>query len=185
MDEYDELNYEVIEAVLSGHTASFEKIIERFEAMVFDLTYKHIQNYEDARDLTQEIFIKVFENLDKYDKNYKFFSWIYRISLNEIYSYLKRNKWKQKTISIEKVKFFFVRDKNEKEDYKEAMLHKIQKIIDKEKDRDKQIFSLFYYSDYSIEEISKLTDETKSNVKVILHRLRNKIKEKLEVEVKK
>ncbi|SRR6056297_284505 len=183
MGDYDELNYEIIEAVLKGNIASFEKIIERFEAMVFNLAYKHIQNYEDARDITQDIFIKVYKNLDKYDNNYKFFSWIYRISLNEIYTYLKQNKWKKNLVPIEKVKQILFNKKYTKSDNK--IIFQIQQIIDKEKDRDKEIFTLYYYDNYSIEEISNLTKETESNVKVILHRLRKKIREKLDIEVEK
>ncbi len=184
MNEYEEVDFKVIEAVLNGNTASFEKIIERYEAMVFDLAYKHLQNYEDAKDLTQEIFLKIFNQLDKYDSNYKFFSWLYRISLNEIYSYLKKTKWKKKIISIEKVKSFLFSDlKVYKE--KSDVLFEIQKIISKVSERDNEIFTLFYFDDYSIQKISEITQETESNVKVILHRLRKKIKNELDVEVEK
>jgi len=184
MNEYEEVDFKVIEAVLNGNTASFEKIIERYEAMVFDLAYKHLQNYEDAKDLTQEIFLKIFNQLDKYDNNYKFFSWLYRISLNEIYSYLKKTKWKKKIISIEKVKSFLFSDlKVYKE--KSDVLFEIQKIISKVSERDNEIFTLFYFDDYSIQKISEITQETESNVKVILHRLRKKIKNELDVEVEK
>src|SRR6056297_1689380 len=184
MNEYEEVDFKVIEAVLNGNTASFKKIIERYEAMVFDLAYKHLQNYEDAKDLTQEIFLKIFNQLDKYDNNYKFFSWLYRISLNEIYSYLKKTKWKKKIISIEKVKSFLFSDlKVYKE--KSDVLFEIQKIISKVSERDNEIFTLFYFDDYSIQKISEITQETESNVKVILHRLRKKIKNELDVEVEK
>src|SRR6056297_2825309 len=184
MNEYEEVDFKVIEAVLNGNTASFKKIIERYEAMVFDLAYKHLQNYEDAKDLTQEIFLKIFNQLDKYDSNYKFFSWLYRISLNEIYSYLKKTKWKKKIISIEKVKSFLFSDLKVYEE-KSDLLYEIQKIISKVSERDREIFNMYYFDDYSVEKIAKISEESKSNVKVILHRLREKIKDKLNVEVEK
>lgn len=184
MTEYEEIDFKVIEAVLKGNTASFEKIIERYEAMVFNLAYKHVQNYEDAKDLTQDIFVKIYNQLDKYDNNYKFFSWLYRISLNEIYSFLKKTKWKQKFISIENIKnFLFTNEKVYEEE--SDLLFEIQKIISKENERDRTIFNLYYFEDFSIKKISEITEETESNVKVILHRLRKKIKNGLNVEVEK
>jgi len=184
MSDYEEIDFKIIEAVLNGNTASFEKIIERYEAMVFNLAYKHIQNFEDAKDLTQDIFVTIYNNLDKYNNDYKFFSWLYKISLNEIYSYLKKTKWKKKIISIEKVKHFLFSDKKVYEE-KSDLLYEIQKIIIKEKERDREIFNMYYFDDYSVEKIAKISEESKSNVKVILHRLREKIKDKLNVEVEK
>lgn len=66
-----------------GSAESFEKLLRLYEGPIFNAAYRILNNYEDARDVTQNVFLKAFENLDSYDQNYRFFSWIYRIAVNE------------------------------------------------------------------------------------------------------
>lgn len=66
-----------------GDRAAFEILLIRYEKPVFNAAFRMLHSTEDARDVTQTVFLKVYENLDKYDPAYRFFSWIYRIALNE------------------------------------------------------------------------------------------------------
>jgi len=67
-------------------------LLARYEKPVFNAAYRMLNSPDDARDVTQNVFLKVFEHLDQYDPKYRFFSWIYRITLNESINWLKKSK---------------------------------------------------------------------------------------------
>ncbi len=66
-----------------GSKESFEKLLTLYEKPVFNVAYRILNDYEYARDVTQSVFLKAYENLDSFDQKYRFFSWIYRIAVNE------------------------------------------------------------------------------------------------------
>ena len=74
----------VIERAREGDTEAFESILERYEKPVFNAAYRIVANYEDAADVTQTVFLKVHQKLGSYRPEHKFFSWIYRIAVNEV-----------------------------------------------------------------------------------------------------
>jgi len=68
---------------LRGETAAFEALVARYQRVLFTVAFRLTGNYEDARDATQNAFVRAYERLDRFDPERKFFSWIYRIALNE------------------------------------------------------------------------------------------------------
>lgn len=67
-------------------------MVGEYEKPVYNAAYRILGNPQDAADATQTAFLKAFENLDRYDPKYKFFSWIYRIAINESINQLKRTR---------------------------------------------------------------------------------------------
>lgn len=82
----------MIRRCLAGDERAAEVLIDRYQQPVFNLVYRMTHRYEDAQDLTQRVFIKVFGNLKRYNPRYKFFSWMYRIALNESINFLHQQK---------------------------------------------------------------------------------------------
>ena len=82
----------LIERCMSGDRAAFEALLAEYEKPVFNAAYRMLNSRDDARDVTQTVFLKVFENLDKFDPKRRFFSWIYRITLNESINWLSKSK---------------------------------------------------------------------------------------------
>lgn len=68
---------------LRGDATGFEPIVVRYQRVMFALALRMLGEYEDARDATQNAFIRAYEGLDTYDPNRRFFSWLYRIVVNE------------------------------------------------------------------------------------------------------
>jgi len=68
---------------LKGDQGAFEPLVTRYERVLFSVALRLVGNYEDARDATQNAFIRAYEHLDTFDPARKFFSWIYRIVVNE------------------------------------------------------------------------------------------------------
>lgn len=68
---------------LRGDASAFEPLVQRYQRVLFSVAYRMLGNYEDALDATQNAFIKAYQGLDGYDPRRRFFSWIYRIAVNE------------------------------------------------------------------------------------------------------
>ena len=81
---------ELIQNCMKGDRQAFEALLVKYEKPVFNAAYRMLHSPDDARDVTQTVFLKVIENLDRYDPSYRFFSWIYRIALNESINCLKK-----------------------------------------------------------------------------------------------
>lgn len=68
---------------LGGDAAAFEVLVERYHRVLYSVALRMLGDVEDARDATQEAFVKAYERLGSFDRKYRFFSWIYRIVTNE------------------------------------------------------------------------------------------------------
>lgn len=81
---------ELIESCMKGDRQAFAGLLTKYEKPVYNAAFRMLNSPDDARDVTQTVFLKVIENLDSYDPQYRFFSWIYRIALNESINCLKK-----------------------------------------------------------------------------------------------
>ena len=79
----------LVRECLQGNPQAFGILVDRYQMVIFNLAYRICNNYNDADDITQTVFIKVYENLRKYKSRYKFFSWLYRIAVNEALNMVK------------------------------------------------------------------------------------------------
>ncbi|MBK7770983.1 MAG: sigma-70 family RNA polymerase sigma factor [bacterium] len=75
-----------------GEEAAFAEILARYRGPIYNLCYRMSRSPEDARDLSQEVFIKVFRLLDRFDEEYAFSSWLFRIATNHCIDHLRRNQ---------------------------------------------------------------------------------------------
>jgi RNA polymerase sigma-70 factor (ECF subfamily) len=70
-----------------GDLRAFDRLVVRYQKPVYNAALRMLRNPEDARDVAQTVFLKVFEHLSQFDENLKFYSWVYRIALNESINY--------------------------------------------------------------------------------------------------
>ncbi|MEI6576993.1 MAG: RNA polymerase sigma factor [Bacteroidota bacterium] len=82
---------DIVYDVIHGKVSSFEILIDRYQKAIFNLVFRMVGNVENAKDITQDIFIRSYEKLDTFNFKYKYFSWLYRIAINETINWLKRN----------------------------------------------------------------------------------------------
>jgi RNA polymerase sigma-70 factor (ECF subfamily) len=90
MSEVDDLT--LVNRCIQGHTKAFEPIVDRYQKAIFNVALRMLNDYEDAQDIAQSVFVKTFENLASFNPKYKFFSWIYRMAINESINYLNKRK---------------------------------------------------------------------------------------------
>jgi len=143
--------------------------------MVFTIVLKIVENREDAEDIMQEIFIKVYRSLDKFKEESEFSTWLYRIAYNTTISELRKRKISYVSINdnLDTVNEAF--EDEEELDLKEVKLQYLDEVLKKLSPDEIFLVTLYYYKEQSIEAISKISDLSVANVKVKLHRIRKKI----------
>ena len=87
----DDDDSRLVERCLEGDRDALAELVVRYQRPIYHLAYRMLGNVEDAREITQGVFLRVAERLDDYDPGYKFFSWIYRITINASLNLLRRN----------------------------------------------------------------------------------------------
>jgi RNA polymerase sigma-70 factor, ECF subfamily len=85
-------DYNLVKECLNGDRKSFEEIVEKYYKTIFRLSFRITRNHDNAEEITQAAFVKAYENLNSYDRKYKFFSWLYRITVNEAINFTKRER---------------------------------------------------------------------------------------------
>jgi RNA polymerase sigma-70 factor (ECF subfamily) len=74
---------------LAGDPQAFTSLVEQYEKPVYNVALRMLRNPEDARDIAQTVFLKAYQNLANYDPQFKFYSWIYRMAINESLNVLR------------------------------------------------------------------------------------------------
>jgi len=90
MDDGDEAG--LIDRALAGDHQAFGTIVDTYGQVVYNLALRMVYDPEDARDLSQTVFVKAFQKLSTFDRSRRFFSWIYRITINESLNLLTRRR---------------------------------------------------------------------------------------------
>lgn len=170
---------QIIENVLSGDTRSYSIIIDNYKNLVFTLACKILKNHEDAQDLTQEVFIKVFSALNTFKKDANFSTWIYSITYNLAISQIRMNKTQKRFVQTEEInEDMNVKDENKLIDqilinYENINL--LNQALNQLDEESNAILTLFYFNESNIEEISNIMNISTSNVKIRLFRARKKL----------
>src|SRR5918997_1615475 len=82
---------ELVERAIAGREECFEELVRRYQRPIVAYVYRMVGDYDAALDLTQEVFIKVYNSLARYSAEYKFSTWIYRIAHNAAIDHLRRH----------------------------------------------------------------------------------------------
>ncbi len=94
----DEEDRTLVRQCLAGLAEAPGRLVERYQQRLFNVALRMLNNVQDAEDVTQTVFLNAFRKLKTYDPKYRFFSWIYRMTVNESLNTLKRRK---KTVTLE------------------------------------------------------------------------------------
>jgi RNA polymerase sigma-70 factor (ECF subfamily) len=165
----------LIERCRQGDRQALEQLVETYERPVYNAAYRYLGNPDDAADVTQAVFLKAFEHLDQYDPKFKFFSWIYRIAINESINHGKRNR-KQQPLDEH-----IVSDADSPEELAQSgdISREIQKgLMDLQEDY-RVVVVLRHFSDCSYQQISEILHIPEKTVKSRLYSARQLMKDML------
>lgn len=175
MKLYDDTYY--IERILKGETECFACLIDKYSRQVYSLIVKIVRNREDAEELCQDTFIKVFRTLSSFKGKSSFSTWIYRIAYNTAISETRRRK--QEFLSIEEEQLTNVSEEEVSDALgrtsNEEQLHCLDIAMEKLPPDERALISLFYMKEKTIEDVATITGFTESNVKTKLYRIRKKL----------
>ena len=166
-----------IEGVLNGDPQAFAALVDRYKDLVFTLALRMLKSREEAEEVSQDTFIKVYKSLGKFKGDSKLSSWIYKVTYNTCLDKIKKYKRSFNTVAIDELTENKVKsiesalDELEKKERNLAIQHCIEQLPGD----DSFILTLFYFEELSIEEIAAIVDESKNYVKVKLHRSRKKL----------
>jgi RNA polymerase sigma-70 factor (ECF subfamily) len=85
---------ELVAAVLEGERERFGELVERYQGRLVNYLFRLLRNADDAHDLTQDVLVKVYQVLDRYDSQYKFSTWLFRIAQNAAIDQIRRRRLK-------------------------------------------------------------------------------------------
>ncbi len=85
----------LIRQCLNGDINAFENLVDKYQKQILNVAYRMIHDFDEAEDIAQSVFIRAYENLKAFNPKYKFFSWIYRIAVNESLNYLNKKSRKE------------------------------------------------------------------------------------------
>ncbi|WP_317167209.1 RNA polymerase sigma factor [Tenacibaculum pelagium] len=166
-----------IEKILKGNTNAYATLVDKYKVMVYTLAFKMMQNKEEAEEVSQDTFIKVYKNLSKFKGESKFSTWIYKIAYRTCLDALKKRKNKYNTDTIDEVTINKIKTT---EGILESIEKKERAVVIKQCMQDlpedeRTILWMFYFDELSLKEIIDVTDFSEANVKVKLHRARKRL----------
>lgn len=166
----------LINETLNGTIESFGMLVEKYQNKMFNLAYQITRDTDTSRDITQEVFIKAYTKLKSFDTNKKFFSWIYRITLNEALNHKKHSQFTE-SLFDETDSGSYSPSEDIETDEKSKLVHD---AINKLDEKYKQLIILKHYRELSYEEISGIINLPIGKVKSRLYIARDNLRKLLE-----
>lgn len=166
-----------INQVLEGNTNAFTILVDQYKDLVFTLALRMLKNREEAEEVSQDTFIKVFKYLKKFKGDSKFSTWIYKVAYNTCLDRLKKNKRQQQEVTIDEFTEKHVRtiDNALENMVEEERLKAIQDCINLLPSEEGFMLTLYYFEEQSLTEISNIIGISANHVKVKLFRSRQKL----------
>ena len=169
---------EIIDSIKLDNQADFSIIVDRYKDKAFSLLKRMLKNEQDAEETLQDCFIKAYNSLSSFKGEAKFSTWFYRIVYNTALTKLSSQKRKtENEMSSVHEHFDLKSDYDYNVSERKDMSEFINELVNKLPEKHSAIISLFYLDEMSCEEISKVLDISISNVKVMLYRSRNALKD--------
>lgn len=181
----DDIEKTLLNKAKQGNIIAFEKLIISHEKTVYNIAYRMFNNEEDAKDIAQEVFIKIYKNLNKFDGNCKISTWIHRITVNTCIDELRKRKGKE-TSSIDSL--IDLDDGEVQKQYTDNSFNPEQSLINKEDIEDlknainllsenhKTLIVLRDIQGLSYNEISEITQISLGTIKSRISRARIQLK---------
>jgi RNA polymerase sigma factor (sigma-70 family) len=174
-------DYAIVLRAVDGDQKAFAEIMARYQDAIYYMMLKMVSNREDAMDITVEVFAKAFEKLDQYKPEFAFSTWLFRMASNASIDYLRRKKLRQ--VSLEQLfeqegsdRQLFIRSENlnpEEKSIKKQQDSILKELVNTLPNRYRTLINLYYFEEFSVEEIALQLDLPRNTVKGQLFRARD------------
>ena len=174
---------ELIVNAIGGREDNFEELVRRYQRPITGYVYRMLNNYDASLDVTQEVFIKVYNSLARYSSEYKFSTWLYRIAHNAAIDYMRRNSVNQQSIEAEnadgtyQLQFESPQPNPEQMRERSEWRTEIETVIKCLPTGYRELIVLRHTQDLSYDEIAEVTNLPLGTVKNRLFRAREMMRE--------
>ena len=166
----DEQDRALVRQYLAGQREAAGGLVDRYQKRLFNVALRMLDNVQDAEDVTQNVFLKAFLKLRTYDPRYRFFSWIYRMTVNEALNSLKRRK---RTVPLEDE--LDVRAPGLAADRAAELQDRLGKALMSLKPDDRAVVVLRHFVSFSYREIAEVLEIPVKTVKSRLFTARERL----------
>jgi RNA polymerase sigma-70 factor, ECF subfamily len=174
---------QIVRRAQKGDKAAFEFLVERHQHRVFAVARGIVKRQEDAEDVAQQVFVKAYFSLKRFDQRAAFSTWLYKITVNECWDLLRKRKARplvyESDFNDEQSTQFSATERKSAggPDTSErlAMRQRLDNMLDQLEPRDRSMLVLKEVEGFSVEEIAELLGLNANTVKVRLFRARRKI----------
>ena len=166
----------IIKEILNGKTEQYEYFLDRYGQQVFVLVDRIVSCQEDAEELTQDVFLKAFQQLSSFKAESSFSTWIYRIATNLAISAVrkKRNDVLRLDDSV-LANLSDIQVDEALEDDSEEQMERLQQAMNQLEADERALITLYYLEEKPLVEVAFILGMTDGNAKVKLHRIRKKL----------
>ncbi|UCC80600.1 MAG: sigma-70 family RNA polymerase sigma factor [Candidatus Zixiibacteriota bacterium] len=161
----------VIEEIRNGNYEAFGKLVRRYENFAYTLIRGLVGNDESARDITQEVFLRAYRSIRRFEQRSSFKTWLYKISYNTALAHISREK---KMAERER---FAASDRIDDSYKNQSVRITLDRIIGELKPEYRAVIILYYYEDLKYEEIAEALDCPIGTVKIRLYRAKYQLKQ--------
>jgi len=176
---------ELVRRAQAGEEAAFEELIRRHQQRVFGLVNGILRRRDDVEDVVQQVFLKVFVSLKRFDQRSAFSTWLYKISVNECWDYLRKRKVRPLTYEadlsedqVSRLDGVASADKPPEDPSQRAEARDLlERMLDKLPEEDRQLLMLKEVEGFSVQELAEMLNLNVNTVKVRLFRSRARLTE--------
>ena len=178
-------DYELVSSAIAGREAGFEELVRRYQRPIAAYVYRMVGDYDAALDLTQEVFIKVYNSLSRYRSEFKFSTWIYKIAHNAAIDFLRRHAVREQALasgSDAERRETLVESRGltpEQESERKERRSEIETVVDTLPSAYRELIVLRHFHDLSYDEIADVTGLPLGTVKNRLFRAREAMRDEL------
>ena len=166
----------IIKEILNGKTEQYEYFLDRYGQQVFVLVDRIVSCQEDAEELTQDVFLKAFQQLSSFKAESSFSTWIYRIATNLAISAVRKKR--NDVLRLDDSVFANLSDTQVDEaleDDSEEQMECLQQAMNQLEADERALITLYYLEEKPLAEVAFILGMTEGNAKVKLHRIRKKL----------
>lgn len=174
---------DLVRRIQAGDEMAFREIVDRYQSKVFSIIYGVLRNHNDAEDIAQQVFSKIYFSIRNFDFRSSLLTWIYKITVNECYDYLRKKRVRKLVYESD----FSDEDAQRMEasdpavdprspmDTQLAQRDLVTKLLSKVSAEDRSLIMLKEVEGHSVEELAQMTGLNENTIKVKLFRTRQKL----------
>jgi RNA polymerase sigma-70 factor, ECF subfamily len=173
----------LVRRVQAKDEIAFKEIVERYQSKVFSIIYGILRNHNDAEDIAQQVFAKIYFSIGNFDFRSSLLTWIYKITVNECYDYLRKKRVRKLVYesdfseedSLQMENSQTARDQTVAIDKTLERRDMLLKMLSKVSEEDRALILMKEVEGRSVEELAQMTGMNENTIKVKLFRTRQKL----------